>query len=296
MSVGKVLPTRELEIRRERSDGGLQALVDLAVLAEAAGLDHVWVGDSPVARPRAEPFTLLGAVAAATSTVGLGTAALIPALRHPVHTAHAIATLDQVAPGRLTVAAGAGFPYEATRDEFATFGVPFTARNQRLDRTVALWRSLWSAETDGIPKPASPGGPPIWLAAGPSATNAARIAGLYDGWLPYPPTAEDYGAGVEAMRPADRPLACGLYVTLTLGSQANQDRYLQEYYGVDSTVVGTLQACHAGDPDSAVAFLSAFVAAGARHLVIRLGGFDTARQLRLLADEVVPALPAEVRR
>jgi alkanesulfonate monooxygenase SsuD/methylene tetrahydromethanopterin reductase-like flavin-dependent oxidoreductase (luciferase family) len=296
MSVGIVLPTREVQMRPAGTDGGLRALVDLAVSAEAAGLDHVWVGDSPVARPRAEPFTLLGAVAGATTTVGLGTAALIPALRHPLHTAHAIATLDQVAPGRLTVAVGAGFPYDATRAEFAAFGVPFTARNQRLDRTVARWRSHWSAEADGIPQPASSGGPPIWLAAGPSATNAARIAGLYDGWLPYPPTAERYRTGVDAMQTAERPLACGLYVTLTLGSQAAQDRYLREYYGVDPRAVAAQQACHAGDPDSAVAFLSPFVAAGARHLVIRLGGFDTARQLRLLADEVIPALPAEVRR
>jgi alkanesulfonate monooxygenase SsuD/methylene tetrahydromethanopterin reductase-like flavin-dependent oxidoreductase (luciferase family) len=296
MSVGIVLPTREVEMRRAGTDGGLRTLVDLAVSAEAVGLDHVWVGDSPVARPRAEPFTLLGAVAGATTTVGLGTAALIPALRHPLHTAHAIATLDQVAPGRLTVAVGAGFPYDATRDEFAAFGVPFTGRNERLDRTVALWRSHWSADTDGIPQPASPGGPPIWLAAGPSPTNAARIAALYDGWLPYPPTAEGYGAGVQATTPAERPLAHGLYVTLTLGSQETQDRYLQEYYGTDPKVVAALQACHAGDPDSAVAFLSSFVAAGARHLVIRIGDFDTSRQLRLLADEVMPALPTEVLR
>jgi alkanesulfonate monooxygenase SsuD/methylene tetrahydromethanopterin reductase-like flavin-dependent oxidoreductase (luciferase family) len=294
MSVGIVLPTREVEMRP--AAGALREVVDLAVSAEAAGLDHVWVGDSPVARPRAEPFTLLGAVAGATTTIGLGTAALIPALRHPLHTAHAIATLDQVAPGRLTVAVGAGFPYDATRAEFAAFSVPFTARNQRLDRTVARWRSHWSAGADGIPRPASPGGPPIWLAAGASAANAARIAGLYDGWLPYSPTAEAYGAGVDAMHPATCPPACGLYMTLTLGSQATQDRYLREYYGVGPKAVATLQACHAGDPDSAIAFLSPFVDAGARHLVIRLGGFDTARQLRLLADEVVPALPEEVRR
>lgn len=296
MSVGIVLPTRELETRRAGTDGGLRTLVDLAVTAEAAGLDHVWVGDSPVARPRAEPLTVLGAVAGATTTVGLGTAALIPALRHPLHTAHAIATLDRLAPGRLTVAVGAGFPNDATRKEFATFGIPFTARNQRLDRTVARWRSLWSSCTDGIPEPATPGGPPIWLAAGPGAATTARLAGRYDGWLPYPPTAEDYVSGVTAMGTAGRQPACGLYVTLTLGTQATQDRYLREYYGTDPALVAGVQACHAGDPDSALAFLAPFVAAGARHLVVRLGGFDTARQLRLLADEVVPALPVEVRR
>lgn len=281
-SIGILLPSREVELG---SGANLRDLVDLAVTAESAGLDHVWVGDSPVARPRAEPFTLLGAVAGRTETIGLGTAALIPALRHPLHTAHAIASLDQLAPGRATLAVGAGFPYDATREEFAEFGVPWNARNQRLDDIVGRWRSLWTEDDSALPKPTTPGGPPIWLAAGASPANAARLAKTYDGWLPYVPDPKAY-----------RPMGgeAGLYVTLTLGPEAEaaatQEAYLQAYYGFGSAVMGGLQACHAGEPDTAAKFLVDYINAGARHLVIRLGAFDVRPQLRLLVDEVVPAL------
>lgn len=316
VQLGIVLPCREVEMRRRRE---LRDLLALAVAAEASGLDTVWVGDSPVARPRAEPFSLLGAVAGRTETLGLGTAALLPGLRHPLHSAHAIATLDQLAPGRVTLAVGAGFPYDATGAEFAAFGVPFAARNRRLDRHVELWRALWSGDTSAastaakaldlavadealtaLPSPTTPGGPEIWLAAGPSATNADRVARLYDGWLPYVPTADGYRQGRDAIEASagwspDRPQRLGLYVTLTLGpdsaaAAAEQDVYLEANYGVDAAVMSNLQVCHAGDSASAVEFLGGYIAAGVRHLVVRLGAFDPEPQLRLLVDEVLPAM------
>ena len=317
--LGMVLPCREAEMGGRRD---LRDLLALAVTAEAAGLDSLWVGDSPVARPRAEPFGLLGAVAARTETIGLGTAALLPALRHPLHSAHAIATLDQLAPGRLTLAVGAGFPNDATGAEFAAFGVPFSARSRRLDRHVELWRALWSGDASAasaaakaldltatdealaaLPSPMTPGGPEIWLAAGPSRPNADRVVRLYDGWLPYVPTADGYRQGREAIeaieaieastrRSPDRP-QFGLYVTLTLGPEpaaaaAEQNAYLEAYYGIGAAVVSTLQVCHAGDSGSAVDLLGSYIAAGVRHLVVRLAAFDPEPQLRLLVDEVIP--------
>jgi alkanesulfonate monooxygenase SsuD/methylene tetrahydromethanopterin reductase-like flavin-dependent oxidoreductase (luciferase family) len=319
--LGIVLPSREAEMRGGSELGDLLAL---AADAEVAGLDSLWVGDSPVARPRAEPFSLLGAVAGRTETIGLGTAALLPALRHPLHSAHAIATLDQLAPGRVTLAVGAGFPYDATEAEHTAFGVPFSGRNRRLDRHVQLWRALWSGDASAasaaakaldltiadealaaLPSPTTPGGPEIWLAAGPSALNADRVARLYGGWLPYVPTADGYRQGREALaaaaestsRSPDRPPRFGLYVTLTLGSDwaaaaAEQDVYLEAYYGVGAAAVSTLQACHAGDPASAAEFLGRYIAAGARHLVVRLGSFDLGPQLRWLVDEVLPEVRA----
>src|SRR5262245_45004702 len=143
LRVGMLLPTREVEMGTGLRLGDV---VELAAAAEDAGLDGVWVGDSPLARPRGEPFTVLGAVAARTTAIGLGTAALLPALRPLLHTAQAAATLDQLAPGRITLGVGAGFPLEATRAEFAALGAPFTGRVDRLDRFVACWRLLWSGD------------------------------------------------------------------------------------------------------------------------------------------------------
>jgi 5,10-methylenetetrahydromethanopterin reductase len=51
----------------------------------------------------------LALAAEQTSRIGLGPGVLVPSLRHPMVNAAAIATLDALAPGRVTVAIGAGF-------------------------------------------------------------------------------------------------------------------------------------------------------------------------------------------
>ena len=115
-------------------------LLTLAERAETAGFDSVWIGDSITARPRHEPLTLLAAVAARTRRVAVGTAVLLPALRNPVVTAKAVATLDHLAGGR-RVLLGIGVGWLA--EEFATLGVPFADRGERTDEYVAAMRALW---------------------------------------------------------------------------------------------------------------------------------------------------------
>src|SRR5216684_1984969 len=68
----------------------------MARLADQAGYDAVWVGDSVVAKPRLEPLTTLAYLAGVTTRVRLGTAVLLPTLRHPVVLAHQIANVDQL--------------------------------------------------------------------------------------------------------------------------------------------------------------------------------------------------------
>src|SRR5262245_30850508 len=95
---GYLLPTRDHAVR---GDFAVRPLVDQARRAEALGFDSVWAGDSPVTRQRADPLTLLAAVAATTERVTVGTAVLLPALRHPILLAHQLATVDRIAEGRL---------------------------------------------------------------------------------------------------------------------------------------------------------------------------------------------------
>src|SRR5260370_41675833 len=97
---GLLLPSREALLW---ADGHLAVVLDAARQAEKAGYASVWAGDSLLARPRGEPLTLLAAVAGATTRVTLGTAVLLPLLRHPLSLAHALATLDRIAQGRLVV-------------------------------------------------------------------------------------------------------------------------------------------------------------------------------------------------
>src|SRR6266566_5190464 len=95
---GLLLPSREALLW---ANGDLGVVVEAARQAEHAGYDSVWAGDSLLARPRGEPITLLAAVAGATTRVRVGTAVLLPLLRHPLSLAHGIATLDRISRGRL---------------------------------------------------------------------------------------------------------------------------------------------------------------------------------------------------
>src|SRR5437879_8619866 len=97
---GLLLPSREALLW---ADGDLTVVLDAARQAERAGYDSVWAGDSLLARPRGEPITLLAAVAGATTRVMLGTAVLLPLLRHPLSLAHALAPPHRLARGRLRV-------------------------------------------------------------------------------------------------------------------------------------------------------------------------------------------------
>lgn len=79
----------------------------LAVRAEELGYDRVWLYDS--AAIYEDIWVHLGLIAEATERIGLGTAVLVPNLRHVMATASAIATIDRLAPGRLACAFGTGY-------------------------------------------------------------------------------------------------------------------------------------------------------------------------------------------
>jgi 5,10-methylenetetrahydromethanopterin reductase len=78
-----------------------------ARLAESLGYERVWAYDSPALY--GDVWVALARVAEATERIGVGTAVAVPSLRHPVVTASAIATIEELAPGRLAVAFGTGF-------------------------------------------------------------------------------------------------------------------------------------------------------------------------------------------
>jgi 5,10-methylenetetrahydromethanopterin reductase len=77
------------------------------VIAEALGYERVWLYDSPALYH--DIWVTLARCAERTSVIGLGTAVLVPNNRHPLVTASAIATIEDLAPGRLAVAIGTGF-------------------------------------------------------------------------------------------------------------------------------------------------------------------------------------------
>src|SRR6266700_3662133 len=139
--IGLLLPSRETVLWL---GGDLTFLIGAARLAEQAGYDSLWVGDSLLARPRGEPLALLAAIAAVTTRVRLGTAVLLPLLRHPLNLAHTVASVDRIADGRLVLGVGPGAPVPVTEAELAALGVAgdrrVDAMLHSLDRCLRLWR------------------------------------------------------------------------------------------------------------------------------------------------------------
>lgn len=317
IEVGILLPTREA-VMSDRFDAA--PLLAMAERVEAAGYDSVWVGDSLLARPRFEPLTLLAAVAARTRRPLLGTAVLLPALRHPLVLAHAVATVDRIAEGRLALGVGIAPKSPAVRKEFEAAGVPFEQRVGRLEETLAICQQLWveSAGERGVtfhgrywslsearllPTPHRPGGPPIWM--GGEVEAATRRAGrLADAWLPNSVTPAAWAQGWSRVREtaAATPgkadsLTPALYTTINIGrdartAQAELRRFVEDYYAAPYEVIARLQGFHAGDGASCLERLQGFVAAGVRHIVLRFGGGDQAAQLERTTREILPKLKA----
>jgi len=120
-----------------------ELLVEQAVLAESAGFDmvlasdhfHPWVDDTSAA---GFAWSWLGAVAARTSRVELGTSVTCPLFHyHPALVAQAAATVDRLSGGRFTLGLGTG---EAINE--SPLGWVFPAYAERMDRMREALRIL----------------------------------------------------------------------------------------------------------------------------------------------------------
>ncbi|NKY87458.1 LLM class flavin-dependent oxidoreductase [Nocardia veterana] len=293
MRYGLLLPGGVAQLER---GGAARGLADLAATAEGMGFDSVWLGDS-LSRARIEPLTILAAAAAMTERITLGTAALMPAYRHPVHAAATLASLDQLASGRLILGVGAGFP-ELSRAEFDLVGVDYRTRFTHLDETVALWRRLWSGDTapfhgrvlhydwlPEVPQPDRPGGPPIW-ATGITPAALARTGRHYDGWLPYPPEVNTYSEGLATVRAAavaagrgESSVTPALFATVYVSDDPEVglsalERYTRATYAMPVETVEAIQVLLTGTPEYLAAQLDRYARAGAEHILLRIAALD----------------------
>ena len=120
----------------------------MARAAEEAGFDSIWVGDHLLyldegpERGPLEAFTLLAAIATATTGIRLGPLVACTAFRHPPVLAKMAATVDEISGGRLTLGLGAGW----NRAEFEAFGLPFDGRAARSIEAFQIVRGLLAGE------------------------------------------------------------------------------------------------------------------------------------------------------
>jgi alkanesulfonate monooxygenase SsuD/methylene tetrahydromethanopterin reductase-like flavin-dependent oxidoreductase (luciferase family) len=181
-----------------RTDGELYAqALELAAAAERLGFDSVWVSEHHFVDDAYMPSVLpvCAAIAARTERLTIGTGLLLAPLADPLRVAEDAATVDLIARGRLVLGLGLGWREE----EFDGFGVPLRERVPRMVRTLDVLRAAWGdGLIDGLsvtPKPARPGGPPLWIGA--MSERAVRRAGrLADGFMATEVTPEGFAEQV----------------------------------------------------------------------------------------------------
>ena len=113
------------------------------MLAEELGFDHAWTYDhlswrSLAGQPWGATVPTLAAAAAVTSRIGLGTFVASPNYRHPVPFAKELATVDDVAGGRLVLGVGSG----GTGFDASVLGQPQYSPRQRHERFAEFVEQL----------------------------------------------------------------------------------------------------------------------------------------------------------
>src|SRR3954462_12286138 len=171
-----------------------------AVAAELGGFDEVWVMDHfwqlPALggpdEPILEAYTLLGALAARTERVQLGTLVTGVTYRNPALLAKMVTTLDVISKGRAILGIGAAW-YEEEHDGY---GFDFPRAGERLDRleeAVQICRAMFREDHQtfkgryfsiedarNVPRPIQPGGPRIMIGGGGEKRTLRLVAQYAD--------------------------------------------------------------------------------------------------------------------
>lgn len=201
--------------------------------AEQLGFESYWLGDHPVVpvddkildypghweeksagdppdliMREPDPLICLARASAATTTIRLGTAVLLPAEREPILTGSQIGTLDDVCGGRLTIGVGTGW----NESECRVMGGDWPRRWAQVAEHVAAMKALWTTDPSefhgkyvdfppvrSFPKPRSKPHPAILIGSIGSPKVFQHIVDWGDGWIPVVKTPEELGTGVEQL-------------------------------------------------------------------------------------------------
>ena len=183
---------------------------ELAVEAEQRGFESVfypehshlpvdsgpWPGGPAVPDHYAHTldlFTALGAAAAATSRIRLGSGICLVPQHDAIWLAKQVATIDYLSAGRFVFGIGFGW----NKPELANHGVVFADRRERTAEHIKAMKALWTEEVVEFegrwttirpsrvwPKPPQQPSPPILIAAGAGPKLRAAVVEYADGWAP----------------------------------------------------------------------------------------------------------------
>lgn len=283
MKIGVVLPIGEDE--EVGQPFPYSYVRDIALRAEAAGFDSIWLPDHLLFRFPDRPafgvwecWSILTALAEATERVELGTLVLSLPFRNPALLAKMAITTDEVSGGRLILGLGAGWH----QPEFESFGVPYARRASQFeegmriispllrDGTADFQGEYFSApDCEMRPRGPRPGGPPVLIASrGPRMLRlTAQYADQWNAaWFARPePFLEKHAELIRACRetgrdPATIAVTVGLYVLYPERLTEHERENLPESLShPDKALRGT--------PEEIAAGLRAFAGHGVDHLI-----------------------------
>ena len=195
----------------------LPSLVSYVQRAERLGYHSVYLPEHPAIPRQYEKYigslwydflVLATHLAAVTEKIRLESGIVILPQHNPFYLAKALATLDVVSNGRVSLGIGVGW----LEDEFRLLGVDFHKRGALTDEYIMTLRALWGDDpcsfqgkhvsfTDVVsgPKPVQRPSLPIYVGGG-MKTSLRRAAALGDGWMPMTGTTEDFKASLAILK------------------------------------------------------------------------------------------------
>jgi luciferase family oxidoreductase group 1 len=165
--------------------------IEHAQAAEALGFHNIWLAEHHFSTYgyMGRPVQVATYIAAKTSRIRVGTAVIVVPLHHPLLIAEDIATLDQLAGGRVDIGLGRGYQYY----EFERLGLELDTARKRWDESIdIILRALCGVpftysgtlfdipETTVFPAPLQKPHPPIWVTAqSPESVEATVRRGFH---------------------------------------------------------------------------------------------------------------------
>jgi len=250
--------------------------------AEAAGLHGVFVydhlfrfGADGARRPAIECTALLGAVAAETSSISIGTLVARVTLRPAATLAVGLDTALRIAGPRLLVGVGAGD--EQSRAEMETFGLDF---GDEAGRVMALRRSLRVLRDRGYP---------VWVGGRARHVGLVAAEGA-DGWNRWGATPEVFAREADEIHRLVERLgrAPSLFTPswgglVLLGRTEAEAEAKRERFNPGPQVL-------VGGPEQVAARLREYLAAGARWLTVGPVDSSEPENADILGTDVLPLL------
>jgi probable F420-dependent oxidoreductase len=258
----------------------------VAERSEALGFKDLWVTENTLDHVTSfDPAVILTYAAAVTTSIRLGVSVVVLPVRHPIHVAHQVATLDYVSRGRAILGVGIG-----RLDHYAHFQVSPEHRVRTLREGVELIKAFWTSPAvkyqgrvyriDDVAmaiRPVQKPRPPIWLGGGhPDAVR--RAVAIADGWMGAGgSTRASFAASVPILReeleksgrdPAGFPISKRVFLSVHERADVARAELHRWFTTVYRNPDGTDTAGVHGTPEQVRERLQDLIALGANHLLL----------------------------